>query len=435
MNTEFNKVFCMAPWVHMNVNCNGDVYPCCMLPILETEEDENSDKMLDYGKFSKDNPLKYIASECDGAPREFKTGSLINQSMKEAWNSEEMKKLRQNMIAGKRSSFCTTCYKEESVGAPSYRQLINNRYGHHYKHVDETKEDGTFDRFNIVYWDFRLSNVCNFKCRMCGPGCSSAWEQEMRKEFEIKDPYPKIDMDMVRDNIEPLYDIVEECYFAGGEPMIMDHHYEILQELIRRGRTNVRIRYNTNFSTLTYKGINVLDLWEKFDDVRVMVSIDGIGERGELVRSGFNWQRFLDNCTKFRDRFPDNKLTINYVVQALTAFHSVDAQKELYKRGIINDLDDFCCSILHNPDFLSVCIFDPETRKELGNKIKDHVKEVLVPAKAKGSIDGYISVLKLLASEKSTNLIPNFKSYMKALDALRGEDTLKTFPELKRILQ
>ena len=212
---------------------------------------------------------------------------------------------------------------------------MNNSYGHHYKYVDETKEDGTFDRFNLVYWDFRLSNVCNFKCRMCGPGCSSAWEQEMRKEFDIKDPFPQIDMDMVRDNIEPLYDIVEECYFAGGEPMIMDHHYEILQELIKRGRTDVRIRYNTNFSTLTYKGINVLDLWEQFDDVQIMISIDGIGERGELVRKGFNWQRFLDNCEKFRERFPDKKITINYVIQALTAFHAMDAQNELYLRGII----------------------------------------------------------------------------------------------------
>tara|TARA_B100000676_G_scaffold311877_1_gene383518 strand:+ start:673 stop:1977 length:1305 start_codon:yes stop_codon:yes gene_type:complete len=433
--TEFNKVFCMAPWVHMNVNCNGDVYPCCMLPILETEENEDTDKMLDYDGFDKDNPLEYVAGECDGAPREFKTGSLINQSMKEAWNSEEMKELRRNMIAGKRSSFCTTCYKEESVGAFSHRQAMNNSYGHHYKYVDETKEDGTFDRFNLVYWDFRLSNVCNFKCRMCGPGCSSAWEKEMRKEFDIKDPFPKIDMDMVRDNIEPLYDIVEECYFAGGEPMIMDHHYEILQELIKRGRTDVRIRYNTNFSTLTYKGINVLDLWEQFDDVQIMISIDGIGERGELVRKGFNWQRFLDNSKKFRERFPDKKITINYVIQALTAFHAIDAQNELYLRGIINELDDFYCCLLHNPDFLSVCILDSKTRKELGQKIKEHIKETLVPANAKDSINGYISVLKLLASEKRSDLIPNFKAYMNALDALRGEDTLKTFPELKRVLQ
>tara|TARA_B100001939_G_scaffold175991_1_gene151552 strand:- start:3003 stop:4307 length:1305 start_codon:yes stop_codon:yes gene_type:complete len=433
--TEFNKVFCMAPWVHMNVNCNGDVYPCCMLPILETEEHDDTDKMLDGDGFNHDNPLEYIAGECDGSPREFKTGSLINQSMKEAWNSEEMKELRRNMIAGKRSSFCTTCYKEESVGAFSHRQGMNNNFGHHYKYVSETKEDGTFDRFNLIYWDFRLSNVCNFKCRMCGPGCSSAWEAEMRKEFDVKEPYPKIDMDMVRDNIEPLYDIVEECYFAGGEPMIMDHHYEILQELIKRGRTDVRIRYNTNFSTLTYKGINVLDLWEKFDDVNVMISIDGIGERGELVRNGFDWKRFKDNYAKFRERFPDKKLTVNYVVQALTVFHSMDAQKELYMMGAINEPDDFYCTLLHNPDFLSVCILDSETRKELGDKIKTHVKEFLIPTKSEDSINQYISVLKLLASEKRTDLIPNFKAYMKALDALRGEDTLKTFPELKRVLQ
>ena len=270
---------------------------------------------------------------------------------------------------------------------------------------------------------------------MCGPGCSSAWEAEMRKEFDVTDPYPKIDMDMVRDNIEPLYDIVEECYFAGGEPMIMDHHYEILQELIKRGRTDVRIRYNTNFSTLKYKGINVLDLWEKFDDVNVMISIDGIGERGELVRNGFDWKRFKDNYAKFRERFPDKKLTVNYVVQALTVFHSMDAQKELYMMGAINEPDDFYCTLLHNPDFLSVCILDSETRQELGAKIKSHVKDFLVPAKAEDSINQYISILKLLASEKRTDLIPNFKAYMKALDALRGEDTLKTFPELKRVLQ
>jgi thermostable 8-oxoguanine DNA glycosylase len=90
---------------------------------------------------------------------------------------------------------------------------------------------------------------------------------------------------------------------------------------------------------------------------------------------------------------------------------------------------------LHNPDFLSVCILDSKTRKELGQKIKEHIKETLVPANAKDSINGYISVLKLLASEKRSDLIPNFKAYMNALDALRGEDTLKTFPELKRVLQ
>ena len=79
--TEFNKVFCMAPWVHMNVNCNGDVYPCCMLPILETEEHDDTDKMLDGDGFNPDNPLEYIAGECDGSPREFKTGSLIGHDL------------------------------------------------------------------------------------------------------------------------------------------------------------------------------------------------------------------------------------------------------------------------------------------------------------------------------------------------------------------
>lgn len=421
----------MAPWVHMNINPNGDVYPCCLLPICES--DTSIDGQED-NVYEQENPLKYIASECEGHPRDFRVGSLMNESLQEIWNNDKMRELRRNMMAGKKSSFCTSCYKEEEVGHSSLRNTMNNNYSKHYKYVKETKEDGTFERFNLVYWDFRLNNICNFKCRMCGPGCSSAWEQEMRKEFDIKGEFPKIDMDMVHHDIEPLYDIVEEVYFAGGEPLIADHHYEILNKLIEKGKTNVPIRYNTNFSTLIYKGTNVLDLWDKFEDVHIMISLDGIGKRGELIRKGFDWQKFLNNFKLFRSRFPDNNVRINFVVQAMNCFHVMDAHKELYLRGIIKSWDEFSLCILHNPDFMSVLILDSKSRKLLGEKIKYHIENYLVPAKAQESIKQYISILKLLSTDKKDNLIPHFKAYMSALDSIRNENSLEVFPELERVL-
>jgi MoaA/NifB/PqqE/SkfB family radical SAM enzyme len=427
-----NKTFCMAPWVHMNIGPNGDVYPCCLMPMCDTEgvTEETKENLESI------NPLEIVASECSGSPRDFRVGSLMDESLKEIWNNDNMKELRRNMMDGKESSYCTSCYKEEEIGHGSLRQDMNKTYAKYYDYVKETKEDGTFERFNLVYWDFRLNNICNFKCRMCTPGYSSTWEQEMRKEFNIEGEYPKIDVDMVYQDIEPLYDIVEEVYFAGGEPLISDHHYKILNKLIEKGRNkDVRLSYNTNFSTLKYKDNDVLELWKKFPNLSLSISFDGTGRKGELIRKGFDWQRFVDNFKKFRSKLPYTSVKINCVFQAINCFHVMEAHKELYLRGIINKWDDFSLCILHNPDFMSILILDSESRKLLGEKIKDHIQNYLVPAKAQQSIKQYMSILKLLSTEKKEHLIPMFKSYMSALDIIRNENSLEVFPELEGILK
>lgn len=431
-----NKTFCMAPWVHMNIAPNGDVYPCCLMPLEHSENEEEQQETEELSPITKETAIEIISTECNGDSRTFGMGSLMNESLKEIWNNEKMRELRRNMLCGKKSEYCTTCYKEEEVGHTSARQNMNITYGSHYKYVKETKEDGTFDRFNLIYWDFRLNNVCNFKCRMCGPGYSSSWEQEMRKTFDIDGEYPKIDIQGVLEDVEPLYDIVEEVYFAGGEPLIADHHYTILKNLIQRGRNQeVRLSYNTNFSTLKYKDHDVLELWRRFPQLSIQVSCDGIEKRGELIRKGFDWQKFLDNYKNFRNKFPYQRLTINCVVQILNSFHFIDVHKELYLRGIIKDWDDFNLCLLHSPDYLSITLLDSESRKTLGEQIKYHIKNYLVPAKANKSIGQYMSVLKLLSADKNEHLLPTFKSYMSTLDIIRNENSLEVFPELKRILE
>ena len=82
---------------------------------------------------------------------------------------------------------------------------------------------------------------------------------------------------------------------------------------------------------------------------------------------------------------------------------------------------------------LSVLILDSESRKLLGEKIKYHIKNYLVPARAQASINQYMSILKLLSTERKEHLIPEFKSYISALDVLRNENSREVFPELERI--
>jgi radical SAM protein with 4Fe4S-binding SPASM domain len=127
---ENSKTFCMFPWVHLSVQPDGEVLPCC-----------NS------------SPLGL---------------SLSGSSLYEVWNSQKIKNLRLNMLNNVKSSNCRHCYAVEDVGQESPRQLINRKYSHHFDIVKTTKNDGTVNKLNVVYWDFRFSNFCNFKCRMCG---------------------------------------------------------------------------------------------------------------------------------------------------------------------------------------------------------------------------------------------------------------------------
>ena len=134
-----SKTFCMLPWMHMHAFPDGRVYPCCL---------------ADYW-----HPV----------------GDLRKNTMKEVWNQDKYKTMRSNMLEDKPCVECTKCYEQETHGAFSMRNDANRNYGHIIKEVKDTKEDGTHEEFKIRYWDVRFSNLCNFRCRSCGPIFSSNW--------------------------------------------------------------------------------------------------------------------------------------------------------------------------------------------------------------------------------------------------------------------
>jgi radical SAM protein with 4Fe4S-binding SPASM domain len=206
-----NKTFCISPWIHLHTYPNESVYPCCL------------------------------------TPRNFTVGNLKEKSLKEIWNDEPMKQLRQNMMNDKKSESCRRCYAFEEAGQTSMRNTLNERYHHHFDKVDVTDITGSYPDLNLVYWDFRFSNICNFKCRMCGPQLSTGWYEDTKKMYKIlpSDVPQEVDPNKLWSQIEPLFDSVEEIYFAGGEPLIMEEHYRILKKLDEMKKYDVRIRYNS----------------------------------------------------------------------------------------------------------------------------------------------------------------------------------------------
>ena len=300
-----SKTFCMAPWMSIHHWPDGKTYPCCL--------------------WNSRDPI----------------GNLNDKSLKEIWNNETMKKTRQGMLKEEKISSCDRCYHLEDTGDGSYRQRINKEHWDKVDYVDETKEDGHLDNMKLHLWDLRISNFCNFKCRSCGHALSSSWHKDAIALGEA-DPNAKAlisisDKSKFLQDIEPHYECVDEIYFAGGEPLVMPEHYQILDRLIELGRTDVRIRYSTNFSKLTFKGKHIFDYWKQFPNLELYISIDGVGKVGEFVRKGYNDELFHKNVQLYKESgvaHTDYAYAVTY--GALNYNHLFDMVLDFFERDIID---------------------------------------------------------------------------------------------------
>jgi len=145
----------------------------------------------------------------------------------------------------------------------------------------------------VHFLDFRNNNLCNLKCRSCGPGFSTSWASELGQSvIHLHEEAALHYVDLTR---------CQQVYFAGGEPLLNPQHYQVLEQLIA---TNARphLMYSTNMTVLGYKSLHVKDYWPHFDIVNVNASIDAVGSIAETVRSGTKWSAIEQNLAWCREQ-------------------------------------------------------------------------------------------------------------------------------------
>jgi radical SAM protein with 4Fe4S-binding SPASM domain len=404
MDKEFllnqSKTFCMFPWVHLNVTPKGDIYPCC----------------------SNDYTQPF--------------GNTKEISLKEAFNSPKMKELRLDMLNERKNKICDFCYKHEEAGPHSFRNYSKEQFGKRFDEVvPTTKEDGTVDEFKMRYFDIRFSNICNFKCRTCGSEFSSQWGAEMQKHFQPDHPIV-IHADNGKGGLlqEVLTHVehIDLAYFAGGEPLITDEHYTILEEMIRLGRTDIVLRYNTNASNIKYKKHDILDLWKHFKKVELSCSIDHYGERAEWLRKGTDWGKVESNLLTFRE--------LDYVVFQMNTVFSIfnyptiaDFYQYLKDRNIIRREDWYHSLYLAvHPDYYCA--------KSLPKALKGPAAEKALAWAERNQNDG-TSLSRLVTdavnfakeSDSWPNVREKFLGHTGSIDRIREENFWKIFPELNSL--
>jgi MoaA/NifB/PqqE/SkfB family radical SAM enzyme len=395
-----SKVFCIYPWIHLNSNPDGKAMPCCM-----TDHKE------------------YI-------------GDCHKNTLKEIWNNDRMKQIRVNLLNDTPVAGCNRCYEQEQSGFFSGRQSANKHHGHHIDRVLETKSDGQLDRFEMIYWDIRFSNLCNLKCRSCGHVYSSQWYQDQARlagpgwanSNQVLNYAGKTETDMW-EQLLPHIDYVEQIYFAGGEPLLMEEHYLILEELERRKRFDVRLIYNTNFTHVKLKDRWVFDYWRKFDSVSVGASLDASGARGEYIRKGTTWDNVERNRAQMLKECPNVDFYVSSTLSILNAMHLPDFHRLWVEQGFIKP-QDFNVNILLDPDFYRIDIATEKYKDLIREKYQQHINWLTSQDKLGRASQGYNAAVNFLGSNNNTYLLDKFWSKTAELDAIRNENLLDVIPEL-----
>jgi hypothetical protein len=194
-----------------------------------------------------------------------------------------------------------------------YRSYFNQLFGHKYESVMENTDATGYTTVKPVSWDYRFSNLCNFKCRMCGDMLSSSWESEQRQHnmIDLSNTKNNWMIPSVRAEISKFQDTqieqefsdaveehrVEEVYWVGGEPLMYEQHWRYMKRIIELGDgPKVYARYNTNLSRIQFKGDNLYtDILAHLRDWQICASLDGTGKTGEYIRTGLRYDQWLEN--------------------------------------------------------------------------------------------------------------------------------------------
>jgi molybdenum cofactor biosynthesis enzyme MoaA len=223
---------------------------------------------------------------------------------------------------------------------------------------------------------------------------------------------------------------VEEVYFAGGEPLIMEEHYFILDELIARGRTDVRIRYNTNLTKLKYKNWNVMDYWRKFSDVNIFASIDAMDNLAEYIRSGTNWQTLANNI-KTVVQFDPVILGANITLQILNIFQLPKLMDYLLSQGVVYQ-KTLISNVVNHPPYYSIQILPDHLKAQVEQLLLAHLNTL--PSDVRNHFKAqYKGVVEFMYSPIDGNvekLRKKFREVTLMLDGFRNEDFASTCPEL-----
>ena len=435
---NISKTWCPLPWIHLATRPNGDVRVCC------TANASGSNSAAD-------------TKEIGLVKNNNKTLNLSTSTIEEIWNSDFMKDVRLQMLRGEKPPSCNKCFNEESNGISSKRNWETEVWKQRLdldNIVSLTSDDGILP-VSIPYFDLRLGNACQLKCIMCSPHDSSSWVKDWKQQrSQYTDPLLKNDQGWDIDydyswfkknsfieSMKSQGSVIRELYFAGGEPLMIDEHYKILEFMVDMGFSkDCILRYNSNGLVFRSKLFN---LWEKFKEVKFNFSIDSIGIRNNYIRYPSKWDNVVSNLKIFDDSSENVTINIACAVQALNVTSITDLakwkldqdfkkiNKAPYGAGVIG------LHLVYLPSYLNVRVLPNEIKELAAKKIDDfcdYMKDDKEFNLNKYGRQRWQGIVKYMFEEDWHSKLPALKQYLRVCDKTRNTQAAEIFTELGEML-
>lgn len=385
------RPYCVAPWVHLHTLPNGDTYPCCLIT-------QNKTTLI---------------------------GNVNDTKLDAMWNSDNIKRIRKEFLGNKSIPECSYCIMNEKNNINSLRlNLLKRDDVGDYRPY--TNEDGSVNsRVKLQRVDFRFSNLCNQECLSCSPLYSSKIAKSNIKKYnnnmvdDTKQSLYEISADAKEDILDTIrnnVDVVSEMYFAGGEPLINQMNWDIL-DILEENNNRSMLRYNTNLSTLNYKGRSIIDKWDKMENpFLITVSIDGIGDLNDFIRKGSKWNNTISNLRtlyKWSSKNPKQRDLMLVPTLSLLNIHKiVDYLKYFHDNFGMDMMQRIHINTLNNPEHLTVYAMPMYIREQIASNIEnDPFMCKLIGTHLETDIINHIERLRDTAIQyKTNNTIDFFKS-------------------------
>ena len=372
--------FCVLPWVSLETSPIGTVRPCCLA----------DDELVD------NNGTKF---------------NLGTANFADIQNSQNMQELRQKFINGEQPRTCRKCWNEESSGRASKRLHTLDRLKHMIPDEEWTREAKP-----LLFLDLKLGNICNLKCRICGSWSSSSYAVEEIANDTSSDPKKSFHYQMLKagrwprentvfwEQIADRVDQLQYIEFTGGEPFMIQEHFDLLQRIVDQGHAgNIEIHYNTNGTNYPEHAI---EIWRHFKLVEIAFSIDDLGARFEYQRSGAVWidvERNLKLFKQLRGQHTNIQLQVCSTVNVFNVYYLenlanwIDQQSfdfvywnmmhdapyfsianlpKPVKQQVTNKLCSALVSQKHKSEFANIMDFMNNGKQDLGNQMLDEILKV-----------------------------------------------------------
>jgi organic radical activating enzyme len=273
-------------------------------------------------------------------------------------------------------------------------------------------------------------------CRYCNPTDSSSWH-EPAVFLGLADKKSKSLLIAGKNEFDIYNQIAEHSnsldriYFAGGEPLIIEQFYKIVQLLDQRGRHDVELIYNTNMTKSGLKTNSIFDLWKNFKKISIGASLDGEGIRGEYLRSNTKWADVVNFRKEMIKQRPDIDFYISATTSIMNVLHVPDFHRSWVEQGLIAP-EDFNIQLLKGPHYFNVNQAPHQLKVKIKQKYQDHIDWLKNKDTVGRATYGFESILKYIDTDLEFDKF-KFWTEINKLDEFHKTSFVETFPELNNL--